>query len=406
MRTLFKHMGNKIVSVLLATVMLFSLLQTGMLPVFGATNNNVWSFTSNYAEKFEATSITSNTSFIKVSEGVYGLTSTPRATASFMIAKYGDLKAINISNGDPSDPSASTVAIDSLTVGVGQSVRIPGFPIMGAITLSAPMTGSSDPGVITISVNSGYNLANPGMPPYPSFSGMMTAPVTFTLIYPINVSVDQSDNGMASAEQITDGQWQLTAVPDSDFKVDYWASRPERNYSVYTKVPGSEGQASLTVIPTEDTTYICYFKSSIIVPVDATLLDANHIVLTMNYGLLDGPGDPGAFTITGAAVPLTVTAVDVSGLSVTLTLSRPVTSWDVLENVVYTPTGTNDLADDPDSFINAFTMSLSYMNVTFQSDVPGVMFVATDADTGRFESGQSGPSFSYHLLPTLGGIAG
>lgn len=115
----------------------------------------------------------------------------------------------------------------------------------------------------------------------------------------------------------------------------------------------------------------------------AKTVDATHIALTMSSALTGALGDPVAFRVNGAAT--TVTAVSVSGTTVTLTLNSPITSGNTI-TVDYTASGTNNLTNGTDvanftgkavtstvapTLINAGTTGTNQIQLTMSSALSG-----------------------------------
>jgi hypothetical protein len=83
-------------------------------------------------------------------------------------------------------------------------------------------------------------------------------------------TVTTSDNergGVSDPIKDANGDYVFTATPNTGYMVDYWAYRTAKDgdgdyTGDYTKVSDSDYKTSLTVTLTQDTEYICYFKSS------------------------------------------------------------------------------------------------------------------------------------------------
>lgn len=75
----------------------------------------------------------------------------------------------------------------------------------------------------------------------------------------------------------------------------------------------------------------------------ADTIDRTHIKLKLNKDMVDGPADPTAFTISGAASNPQVTSAVVTGSEITLTLDNTLSALDTALKLNYAQTGTNDL---------------------------------------------------------------
>lgn len=75
----------------------------------------------------------------------------------------------------------------------------------------------------------------------------------------------------------------------------------------------------------------------------ADTIDRTHIKLKLNKDMVDGPADPTAFTISGAASNPQVTSAVVTGSEITLTLDNTLSALDTSLKLNYAQTGTNDL---------------------------------------------------------------
>lgn len=75
----------------------------------------------------------------------------------------------------------------------------------------------------------------------------------------------------------------------------------------------------------------------------ADTIDRTHIKLKLNKDMVDGPADPTAFSISGAASNPQVTSAVVTGSEITLTLDNTLSALDNALKLSYAQTGTNDL---------------------------------------------------------------
>ena len=108
----------------------------------------------------------------------------------------------------------------------------------------------------------------------------------------------------------------------------------------------------------------------------ANTVNTKEIKLTLNKNLVDGPADPYAFMLSGAASAPQITSAVVIGNEITLTLDTGITAFDTALKLSYFKTGTNDLTivENGMKFSNFGNMPVSngILSVVSVADIPQI----------------------------------
>lgn len=136
----------------------------------------------------------------------------------------------------------------------------------------------------------------------------------------------------------------LTVKLDSSAKDSDGTTITNGDYKVYVLSVADGVNANLNALSNPPVNVTLNAAAIAPTVASAATTDATHITLTMSSSLTGTLGDAAAFSVSGVASNPAVTAVAVSGTTVTLTLNNGITSADI-PKVNYTASGTNDLTN-------------------------------------------------------------